>query len=221
MHARAAQLHPHGVRQPLDRVFRRDIGRAPPQRRVTHDRGMHHDPAVSLRDHHRDRQPRQLVHAEDVRGEDMFQRLARHILGRAGHAVPAIVEQRVDAPARDLQRGPPPGLDAGRIAMVDPHAVEPLGAPRGHILVLAAGGDHVPAAPAQRVRGREADAGGTSGDENAARHTGFPVLRLLTTASSRAQGNPRTCIPSDPFRGRGDAPSHRRQARSALPPCPA
>jgi hypothetical protein len=59
-----------------------------------------------------------------------------------------------------------------RIAVVDPNAVEPVGLPRGHVLGLAAGGDHTPAAIPQRIRSRKSDTRRTPGDENAARQRG-------------------------------------------------
>jgi hypothetical protein len=120
-----------------------------------------------LRDHPRQDKTRELVHAEDVRREDQFQRLARDIFGRAGHAVAAIVEQCVERSARDLHGLAPSLFDARRIAVVDPNAVEPVGLPRGHVLGLAAGGDHAPAPVAQRMRSREADTGE------------HPVMRML------------------------------------------
>jgi hypothetical protein len=125
----------HRVGQPLDRVFRRDIGRPPAQRCVPDDRGMHHDAPVPLRDHPRQGKTRELMHAEDVRREDQFQRLARNIFGRAGHAVAAVVEQRVERPPVISMASRQPSFDAGRIAVVDPDAVKAVGLPRGHVLV--------------------------------------------------------------------------------------
>jgi hypothetical protein len=120
---------------------------------------MHHDAAVSLRDHPRQDEPRELVHPEDIRREDQFQCVARDIFGRAGHAVAAIVEQCVERSARHLHGLAPSLFDARRIAVVDPNAVEPVGLPRGHVLGLATGGDDPPTPPAQRMRSREADTG--------------------------------------------------------------
>jgi hypothetical protein len=172
-----------------------------------------------LRDHPRQGKPRELVHAEDVRREDQFQCVARDIFGRAGHAVAAVVEQRVERSARDLHGLAPSLFDARRIAVVDPDAVEPVGLPRGHVLGLAAGGDDAPTPPAQRMGRRQSDARRTPGDENTARQMGHPVLRPENTPSSQAQGNPRTCSPTGRFPERGDAPSRRLPARSIPPRC--
>jgi hypothetical protein len=135
---------------------------------------MNDDAAAPACDHTRQRKARELVNAEDVGRKDQFERLARHVFGSAGHAVPTVVEQCVERSAGQLHGLRPPRLDACRISVIDPHAVEPLGAPRLDILGFPARRDHAPVPVAQRPRGREADPRGTPGNEYAASH--WPTL---------------------------------------------
>src|SRR6056297_2641640 len=165
--AGTAHLDPQRIRQPLDGELGADIGPAPADRHQPKHRGILHDPAIPLRPHRRDRPPREVVPAEYIGLEYLAQRAARQILDQRGAGIGAVVEQRIQSPARGVQHLRQPAFDARLVGIVDARALESLLAQPRAIGLLAAGGKDAPATGTHPARRVQPDARRTAGDEKA------------------------------------------------------
>ena len=161
--AGAAHLQPKDVRQPLQREFGRDIGAAPLRADDAQDGGAIDDPPLALAAHQGDHPPRQVVIAEEVDLEDLAQSAARQVLRQSRAGIGAVVEQHVD-PVQPRHRR----RDRLLVGIVEPEALQSLAAQALAVFLLAAGGQHAPAALGHGMGGIVADARRTAGDEDRA-----------------------------------------------------
>jgi hypothetical protein len=121
---------------------------------------------LPLAAHERDDATGQVVPAEQVGFELGAQDVAAQILDRARLTIGAVVEQRVEPSAGQLQRAFQCRADARRIVQIQSHRAQSLRFESGDVLGPTRRSDHLPAAPRQFMRAVVADAAGAAGDED-------------------------------------------------------
>ena len=164
----AGQFQPQGVGQAFHGVFAGVVGAAPAHGgKAQHGRIKQHA-AVALCAHHRQHAGGELPGAKQIGFKLGAQRRARDVFGGAGLAKAGVVEQRIQRAASGGQHLGQRALDRGRVIHIQLQRVaEALGAQPRHIGFGAGAGEHPPAFTRQAVGDGVANAGRTTGDQDA------------------------------------------------------
>jgi len=166
--ARAPQLHAERVGERFHGILGGAV--AAHQRGGDQAVGRAHvdDPPRALAPHLRDQAVGELLHAEDVHLELPSQRLARNVFDRAGLSVARVVHERPERSVEPFDRLGGRAMHGRAVRDVERDRLEPFASERFQVLGLASRRNHVPARVAEHAGRGAADAGGATGDENAA-----------------------------------------------------
>ena len=121
---------------------------------------------MTLRAHHRNDLAGQFVPAKEIGLKNSAQPVGGQVFDRAGQAMRAVVEQRVQCAAGGLKHFGQTCGDAVAVGIVDPGAVKALRPQSVAIALLTARRKHPPTPRPHSVRRVQTDAGRTAGDEN-------------------------------------------------------